>query len=183
MLWLCPAKRNPLKSDPTGASAEDRAEMARLAVAALSDGRVRLLDFEIKAEGPSYTLLTVQHLKQKEGCEVAVVMGSEVFATLPNWYHPQELVNEADLFIVSREPIQPSQIEQTVGEIGLNGLRPLGEKWEHGVGRWITLRTISALPFSATAIRQSLRRSKQRPEGLADGVWTFIKQRRLYADK
>ncbi len=182
VLWVCPAKKNPLKPEATGSSAGDRAKMVELAIDFLGDKRVKMLDFEIKSDGPSYTLLTVRHLAAKENADVALVMGNEVFATLPQWYEPKALVEETDIFVVSREPMVRAIPEKTLAEIGVKDLKPAGEKWEHGGGRWIMPRTISALPFSATAIREAIRRYGERPEGLADGVWEFIKLKRLYTD-
>ncbi len=180
VLWVCPAKRNPLKADPTGATAEERVEMTRRAVAMFGDPRVRLLDFEIKADGPSYTLLTVRELANA-GAEIAVVMGNEVFATLPRWYEPKALLAEANLFVVSREPMGRAQIEGALAQIGVSGVES-GGKWTHDGGRWIMPRTISALPYSATSIREGIRRHGERPEGLVDGVWQFIKESGLYTD-
>jgi nicotinate-nucleotide adenylyltransferase len=182
VLWVCPAKRNPLKTDATSAKGVDRAEMVKQAIKSLGDSRVRLLDFELRAEGPSYTLLTVRYLKSKDAIDVVVVMGNEVFATLPQWHQPRKLVEEADLFVVSREPMSPAQIERTMKAIGVTDLKAVGDKWEHGNGRSVMPRIISALPFSATAIREAIHRYAERPEGLTDGVWGFIKQRGLYTD-
>lgn len=182
-LWVCPAKKNPLKTEDAGSSGADRLEMVKLAVGSLGDPRVRPLDFELRAEGPSYTLLTVRHLARTEGAEVTLVMGNEVFATLPRWFHPKELLSETNLFVVSREPMRREELVKTLSEIGIADLKVAGDKWEHGSGRWIMPRTISALPFSATAIRAAIRRYAERPEGLADGVWRFIKSNGLYTDK
>lgn len=177
-LWVCPAKQNPLKSDATSATGEERKQMVGLALQALGDPRVKRLDFELEAKGPSYTIRTVEHLKAKG--EIALVMGNEVFATLPCWHEPKRLLSEANLFVVSREPMARDRILDTLAEIGLGGLKAESDRWRHEGGRWIMPRTISALPFSATAIRAAIRRYDERPEGLTDGVWSFIKERKLY---
>jgi nicotinate-nucleotide adenylyltransferase len=182
IVWVCPARRNPLKSDATAASEKDRAAMTRLAVQAIGDSRVRFLGFEAESEGPSYTLLTVRHLKEKGAGEVTLVMGNEVFSTLPRWYQPLELLSEANVFVVSREPMTRAALEETMKAVGIADLKPSADRWTHGKGMWIMPRTISALPFSATAIRAAIRRYGERPEGLADSVWGYIKQRALYTD-
>ena len=105
-LYLVPAKRNPLK-EKTGASGDARLEMIRLALKEFDDERVAALDWELKRAEPSYTLLTVQQLLSTGASEIAVVMGNEVFASLPQWHEPRKLLEFANIIVVTRDETIP----------------------------------------------------------------------------
>ncbi len=185
-LYFVPAKKNPLKS-PTFAAPEARLTMTELAVGELSEKRFGVLDWEVRSQSPSYTLVTVERLLAAEKKAVAVIMGDEVFATLETWHEPKRLVSEANLIVVMREGTHATDAEGMLRRLGITDARREGSRVFHsGDARWIDEKTFRALPFSATGLRSSLGKSFDdgvMPHGIRRKVWLFIKENRLYAVK
>ena len=98
---LMPAADPPHKG-PTRASALQRAEMLRLAVADAPGLRVDLR--ELRRDGPSYTLDTLQGLRREVGPDApwAILVGADSFRTLDTWHRWRELFDLAHIVVAGR---------------------------------------------------------------------------------
>ena len=107
---LIPAAQSPLK-DSASLSASHRAEMLRLAVAAVPGLEVDPL--ELDRPGPSYTIDTLKSLRLEYGAERTLVgiVGSDVLATLPRWSQWQRLLDFAHLAVMDRPGTLPPAAE------------------------------------------------------------------------
>jgi nicotinate-nucleotide adenylyltransferase len=94
------------KRGRVGATAEDRFEM----VAAAIDGSERLVAsrLELDRAGPTYTIDTVDTLRADHDCEVFLIVGSDVAASLGTWHRADDLCRAVTLAIVDREDVAPS---------------------------------------------------------------------------
>jgi nicotinate-nucleotide adenylyltransferase len=96
-VWFCPAAQNPLKHNVT-AGAEQRLEMLRLAIE--GQPRFRILETEIKKEGPSYTIDTLEALSlEQEGSAepntFALILGYDAAKGFHLWHRPDEIITYA----------------------------------------------------------------------------------------
>jgi len=83
------------------ASFHDRVEMVRLALAGIDDLGVE--DLEGRREGPSFTFYTVTELSSGHpGRGLALLVGADMLADLPNWHRAQELVAAVDVIAFAR---------------------------------------------------------------------------------
>ena len=81
--------------------AQERYRLTQIAVS--GEERIVPSDLEILRGGKSYTLLTLQELgKLYPGAQISIVLGSDMLADLPNWYHPEEVLALADVLCVPR---------------------------------------------------------------------------------
>ena len=77
--------------DVTGASAEQRLEMTRLAISGHPQFRVE--EFEINSGGVSYSFDTLTKLTEKEpDAEFYFIIGGDMVEGLPSWYRIDDLV-------------------------------------------------------------------------------------------
>jgi nicotinate-nucleotide adenylyltransferase len=88
------------------ASAEDRYEMVAAAVGDV-DG-LEASRIEIDREGPTYTIDTVERLVADHDCELFLIVGSDVAATLDSWRRADDLRAAVTLAVVDREDAAPS---------------------------------------------------------------------------
>ena len=113
--WL-PAATSPLKPAGTVASDEDRLQMVRLAVSGCAGHVVD--DREIHRGDVSYTVDTVAEFVQEyPAAEIVMVIGSDSFASLPQWHQPQRLLQLVIPAVVQRggrPPIDFSVLEGLV---------------------------------------------------------------------
>ncbi|MBY4676204.1 nicotinate-nucleotide adenylyltransferase [Marinobacterium arenosum] len=175
---LIPSKMPVHRGEP-GCSSEQRLAMVQCAVAdteSLSaDPR------EILSEQPSYSLLTLQSLRDEFGPQrpICMVMGMDAFLTLPSWHNWRQFMELCHILVVTRPGYhyQPDadmrdfmQRHQTDDKQRLLG-EPAG---------CVLLHELTPLAISATQIRQLIRAGLSPRYLLPDRVWDYIKQHQLY---
>jgi nicotinate-nucleotide adenylyltransferase len=99
-ILFIPSGSPPLKTKELS-KAEHRYEMTRLAI--LDNPSFELSDMECRRAGKSYTLNTIEELKQA-GPDTAFyfILGIDAFLDIPNWWRPDRLVTLTDFIIISR---------------------------------------------------------------------------------
>jgi len=105
-VWFVPARRPPHRGQP-GASAAHRFAMVAMAIAG-ADG-LRVCDVEMEAEGPSYTVETldrVERLFPVVERPVFFIAGADTFCEIRTWHRYAELLDRSRFIVVSR-PGQP----------------------------------------------------------------------------
>ena len=94
---IAPHKQLP-KDSPTP---EQRLEMLRIATAGME--KIEVSDLELKREGPSYTYLTVEQVRQMyPDAKIFLLMGTDMFLSLHSWRNPQRITKEAALAVFYR---------------------------------------------------------------------------------
>ncbi|MFM8205879.1 MAG: nicotinate-nucleotide adenylyltransferase [Actinomycetales bacterium] len=144
------------------ASAEDRFEMTRLAVAQAigSDSRVEVADIEVKRDGLSFAIDTVTEISQKyPQHEIYWVIGSDAFPSIETWHNFSELSKIVKFLVIER----PGYTES---------VPPLEVQFER--------RKIAALDLSASEIRNQLRADQDISNNVPSSVLEFIKRNGLY---
>lgn len=168
---LVPAGRPPHKVGVELATAEDRMEMLRLAVAA--EPGFSTSDIEInREEGFTYTFDTLTLLAQVfPDHELAFLLGTDSLCDLHKWHRAPELVSRYQLFIYPRPGVRlPAYVELT-GHFGARNARKLLDS---------VLEGFPAYDLSATHVREQLAKHR-RIEGLCpDAVERYIYSKGLY---
>ncbi len=91
----------PHKAVDEGVPASERLRLTQIAVCGRE--KIEAGDQEIVRGGKSYSLLTLQELKaQYPEAELSIIIGSDTLADLPNWYHPEEVLQLANVLCVPR---------------------------------------------------------------------------------
>ncbi|MDP2809364.1 MAG: nicotinate-nucleotide adenylyltransferase [Rhodocyclaceae bacterium] len=100
VLWI-PAGQ-PAHRSPPVAPAADRLAMVRRAVAGHPDWRID--DSEIASDEPSYTVPTLERLRQAHGEDHSLVLllGADAFLGLASWHRWRDLFRLAHVAVVSR---------------------------------------------------------------------------------
>ena len=95
------------KQGQVRAGAEGRYEMVAAAIDGV-DG-LEASRLEIDRSGPTYTIDTIETLQRElPECELFLIVGSDVSASLDSWYRADALRAALTLAIVDREDIAPS---------------------------------------------------------------------------
>ncbi len=96
-----PCTRQPLKAQEPSASAAQRADMVRLAIA--GHARFALETCELDRAGPSYTVDTLRLLRQRRGDErLVLILGADAAADLPRWRAADEVARLAEIAVLTR---------------------------------------------------------------------------------
>jgi nicotinate-nucleotide adenylyltransferase len=112
-VWFCLAKINPHKlNGKTPVSAEHRLKILQLALEGIPG--YKILDIEIKREGPSYTIDTLRYLLDKEDTKnsFALIIGQDSVQDFFHWRDAEEIVRLVPLYVGSRKcNIAPGELK------------------------------------------------------------------------
>jgi nicotinate-nucleotide adenylyltransferase len=161
---LVPAGSPPHKRD-AHASAEDRLEMTRLAVA----GRPGLgvWDWEVRRDGPSHTVLTLQAFRRERPTDQPfLILGWDAARDIHSWHEPDRVLGLARLVVVGRPGLETPTPE---------ALRAAGIE-----SRRVTLCLISTPDITATRIRRLAAAGRSLAGLLPEAVEAYIQRRGLY---
>lgn len=107
-----PARVSPHKLDKPQAPAEDRLRMVQLAIA--DNPAFEASDIELRREGPSYSIDTVQQLLEHSGgsWDIHFLIGADTLAELAAWHRVRELADLCKFVVLSRPGEAPDALER-----------------------------------------------------------------------
>jgi nicotinate-nucleotide adenylyltransferase len=168
-----PAKRSPLKAFFPEASDEDRLAMIKLAISGNSS--FELSDYELKKQGPSFTLETVRHFQNQLGdkAEIYWLIGADSVEDLPHWFCVTELIDQYNLAVMYRGGVAPPDFSKFQAVWGQQRVEKLQ-------------RNIIATPLidiSSTEIRKRLSAARDVSGMVNPKVLQYIREHGLYGIK
>lgn len=91
-VWMVVSPQNPLKNPTLLAPFTDRLAMVRMAVEAAGDPRLKASDAEAALPQPSYTIHTIEYLREcYPDVQFCILAGSDIADQLPRWHRSEEL--------------------------------------------------------------------------------------------
>ena len=166
-LILIPDRIAPHKEIPAGSpTPEQRLDMLR--IAAGNTPGMEVSDIELKREGPSYSYVTVEQMKQQypEG-ELILLMGTDMFLSFEGWKHPEKILEHASLGVFYRgDKDEKAAIEAKKAEM-------------ERAGATVYLVENDVVNISSTQMRRLLA-FRCAGELLPDGVLDYIREHHLY---
>jgi nicotinate-nucleotide adenylyltransferase len=161
LVAFVPAATPPHRQAPLSRAA-DRMEMTRLATRPYP--AFEAWDTELKREGPSYTVETVDELRRARPNDAFVLLvGADTWPEIPTWREPERLLGMVEVGVVERPGYARPSLEPPFGS--MRGARSVD-----GPG----------LPLSASAIREQARAGRSVRFLVPDAVADFIAERGLY---
>ena len=168
-MLVIPTRIPPHKKADHLVSGEDRLEMCRRAFE--SDRRFWVSDIELCREGKSYTVNTLEELHSRfPDDEFYLIMGSDMFFTLTEWFHWQRLFELAVMCVGEREPDLNVRLREYAGRLEKLGARC----------RVVDLKPVEV---SSTQVRQCIADGKDISGLVPPGVAGYILEKRLYGSK
>ncbi|MFZ5827094.1 MAG: nicotinate-nucleotide adenylyltransferase [Bacillota bacterium] len=112
-----PNRQPPHKQGRPVSAAAHRAEMVKLAIA--GNPRFEYSDLELRREGPSYTIDTVQAFQALHpDWRLAFLAGMDSLLEITTWRDYQTLLTQVDLLVVNRPGFPTEQGEQMLHQLG-----------------------------------------------------------------
>lgn len=178
---VIPAGQPPHRSAPR-ASARDRLEMARRAVAGRSS--LAIDDGEALSEQPSYTVLTLQRLRVAggPGQPLVLLLGADAFLGLASWHRWHDLFGLAHIGVATRpghvlapdampDPLRHEYQARVCEDPPQLRAAPAG---------LVVPFAMTPMEISATAIRAALYRGERPTDLLPAAVLDYIDRHTLY---
>jgi nicotinate-nucleotide adenylyltransferase len=167
MLYVVPTGHAWHKSRSLS-TAHHRLTMVQLNFASCDKARVD--DREIRRAGPSYTVDTLNELKDHhQGATFFIVMGADQALQFQTWRHWQHIAANATLAIAQRTFTSESQ--------------SLTDEWHNQHQATIIRLNMPLKKVSATDIRSCIRQGISPAEDLIPSVSKYIQQHHLYLDQ
>lgn len=168
-LFFVPAGQSPHKKQPHTAQVH-RLEMIQCAIEPFEGMLVS--DCELHRAGPSYTLDTVRHFRERFGADIDLywLIGADQLADLAKWYHIDELLSECHICTMVRAGYAVPDMSRFKGVFGPEIVERL---------RRDTLYT-PLIPINSTDIRNRIRQGSMPYDDLPECVAKYIEKHQLY---
>ena len=164
-----PAYRSPFKMGSRPADGAHRLEMLKLAVSGVPYFDVS--DAELKNEGPSYTVDTLEALqKQHPDWQLYFILGTDSFVELDTWHRGEDLLRNFGFLAGCRK-----------GYDSAKALEKLAE-YRQKYGADVQFYEIPEIELSSSEIRERLRCGKTVRYVLPEAVIKYINDNKLYVD-
>jgi len=157
--------------------------LAMVALATLPYERFFASDVEVFAAGPTFTVDTVRHFRDRfPNAVLYFLLGSDSFSQIGSWERWRELVDLAHLVVLHRAHIWGPELEQKVPPVLRPRLRTVVpfERVPDPEEATIYLLNHEPFPISATSVRERQRRGLPIRELVPHEVHTYIEKYRLY---
>ena len=174
-----PAADPPHRPAP-GASAAQRAAMVALAIAGTPG--LSLDERELRRDGPSWTVLTLEQARAEAGpsAPLAWLVGADAFRGLPTWHRWETLAGLAHLVVAVRPGHALSPLPDVLAA-------SMAGRWTERPADLVSAPSGRAFlldmpphPASATQLRERLRGRADTGGWLAPGVARYIREHGLY---
>jgi nicotinate-nucleotide adenylyltransferase len=162
---LIPAGIPPHKPVDDEPGPEHRLELCRLAVG--GDERFAVSDLELRRDGPSFTVDTLDTLRsQSPSDDLFLILGGDIAAGLPKWHQPERVLELATVAIAKRRGTAKAAVDDALAQ--LKG----GER-----ARFFQMPRIG---ISSTMVRRRVRAGQPIRYFVPDGVAHYISRHGLY---
>ena len=168
----------PPHRDPPVASPEDRLRMVQLAVQGFPD--LEASDIELVREGPSFTLDTVERVRESAGgALVWMALGGDAYALIHSWHRPVDVLAQAHLVVLTR-PGYSVDLMAPLPE-SISGRYTLsGDIYVHDSGATLRTLQVSPLTVSSSMIRKAVSEGDSIRDLVTAEVLQYIRQKGLY---
>ena len=174
----------PPHRDQPKASAEQRLAMVQLACDQLSQqGMTGIVaeDIELKREQPSYSIATLEQLREQLPADIALswVIGDDAWESIHSWHRINEFLPLANLVIINRGHENQFSVDTLQGQWLKEHATELDNLLECTNGKLIRLNW-RLLDVSATYLRRLLTQGQGAQLLTPDVVLNFIAEHQLY---
>ncbi len=188
-LYVIPLRVPPHKFPTQLAPAADRMRMIQLAIP--PDRRYHLSDAEIRREGPSYTIDTVEYFGKRvvPGAKLKLIMGLDAFLEIHTWKAHRRLLSLAEPIVVARflEPVDAADDpvcrmddyirNRLSGNVAYDDAR---QCWQLDGKDRFHLLPMTPVPVSSSLVRRRIRAAKTIDALVPPAVCAYIERKELY---
>ena len=182
--WI-PAGQPGLRGVPS-AGAVERLEMVRLAIV---DNPLFELDVaEVEAAQPSYTVPTLERLRQSQVCgaqrPLVLLVGADAFAGLTRWHRWSSLLDLAHIAVAHRPgfPVDVASLPGALADVYRQRFSPDPAVLAAAPAGAIVSFAMTQLDVSATKVRALLSKRRSVRYLVPDALVAYIQDHHLYSE-
>lgn len=168
-VFFIPNRVSPHKLNDKVTPPELRCEMLERAI--VGNSHFTLSRLEIDRNGPSYTVDTLNELKNcYPDAELFFITGSDVLSHITSWHQPAEVLSLAHWIGVSRPGFEAGELIEHLSR-------------QYPMARGVHWMDIPHLDISSTVIRKRVEEGQSIRYLLPDPVWQLINEKELYTPR
>jgi nicotinate-nucleotide adenylyltransferase len=174
---LVPTRVPPHRS---AAHAPPKHRWAMVTLAAQAHDWLGVSDDELQADGPSYTIHTLNRLEE-QGMDLGglhVITGADAFATILDWKDATQLIDRCHFVVVSRPGHQAQALRQTLPMLATRMLD--AKSYVEASTPSIFLVDTPTAPVSSTEIRNRVAAGQSLDGLVPEAIATYIDTHGLY---
>lgn len=183
---IIPAGDPPHRDQPDSMSS-DRLELVRLAIA--GNSALTLDESEVRTKGKSYTVLTLERIRQRVGRDqpLVLILGADAFQGLHQWHRWTELFDLAHIAVANRPGTAPhgrrwpGVLAPELGDACQERIDTDSGTLRHAPAGRIVPFEMTPLAISASLIRDLIRTGRSPRYLLPDPVLDYIHSHHLYS--
>lgn len=164
-LIVIPTALPPHKSYDGDVEAIHRFNMCKIAANGMD--KVVVSDIELKRQGKSYTIDTVNTLIGQGEKDIAVACGGDMLVTLDTWKNYKELISKVEIVAMYRVGTDKESFDEAVKKTVADGGR-------------VTVVNADITDVASKDIRTAFKSGKDVSKFISAEIYDYIKQNRLY---
>ena len=174
---VIPNKVSPLK-DLSVASSSEKIKMLEIAFKDLKE--IEIEDYELKKEGPSFMIETLQYLDKKLGKKkhFLLIIGEDSFQSFNRWKNYQHIVKMTSILVMNRPGLNNDLTTKAI-ELHQDYIENTCRDNNFKKGK-IYIIKIKPNPASSTHIRENIDDKSVLAEGLDDDVLKYLQEQKIY---
>lgn len=166
-MLIIPTFTAPHKDSSEYASAAHRFNMCRLL---FGEDKFTISDIEIKREGKSYTIDTLEALeKEYYGAKIYLIIGSDMLLSFHKWFRYKDILSKCTLCVMTRED-----------DVSLSKMREYARDMLLLSDEKYVLSNAHAYEMSSTQVREKIKNGEDLSEYLTEEIIDYIKEKGLY---
>jgi len=174
---VIPNKVSPLK-DLSVASSMEKIKMLEIAFKDFKE--IEIEDYELKKEGPSFMIETLQYLNKKLGKEkhFLLIIGEDSFQSFNRWKNYQHIVKMTSILVMNRPGLNNDLTTKAI-ELHQDYIENTYRDNNFKKGKIYFIK-IKPNPASSTNIRENIDDKSVLAEGLDDDVLKYLQEQKIY---
>ena len=174
---VIPNKVSPLK-DLSFASSLEKIKMLEIAFKDFKE--IEIEDYELKKEGPSFMIETLQHLNKKLGKKkhYLLIIGEDSFQGFNRWKNYQQIINMTSILVMNRPGLNNDLTTKAI-ELHQDHIENTYRDNNFKKGKIYFIK-IKPNPASSTHIRENIDDQNVLSEGLDDDVMKYLQEQKIY---
>jgi len=170
---------DPPHRGETFAAAELRLEMVR--VATVNQPGFVVDDRELRRDGPSYTIDTLESFREEQGdTPIGLIVGMDAFLGLTSWYRWDEILDIAHIVVAHRPGWKAPDIGALGELITEHGTHRIGDLHANRNG-YVHIHAVTQLEIASTEIRELVAAGRDPRFLMPDAVRDVIVSTNCYA--
>jgi nicotinate-nucleotide adenylyltransferase len=172
-----PSYLPPHKELADNVQAEKRLEIVRLSIQ--SNPHFETSSFEVESGGSSYSIRTIEYMRQLYGCTPYFILGRDAFNDISCWYEAERLFELAHFLVMTRPDTQMMPLKEILKN-NTSRFRPTDRGFVNDRGNEIIFVDVTPYAISSSMIRELCKKGKSIKYLVPESAYEYITSERIY---